>query len=77
MTLEGSTEVPLAQAAHTLGISWHSAYRLVLTGAICGRFAGGRWLVDASSVGRYQRERVMVAAGTNPPGNVVPDGTVG
>lgn len=44
-------EVPLAEAALRLGLSWGQAWRLVLTGVLKGRKGrGGRWLVTADSV---------------------------
>lgn len=50
-------EVPLAQAAHRIGVSWHTAYRLALIGTIEARLVGGRWLVNASSLDAYLKER--------------------
>jgi hypothetical protein len=45
-------EVSLAQAAQRLGVSWHRAYRLALTGKLEARLIAGRWLVTSASVDR-------------------------
>jgi molybdenum-dependent DNA-binding transcriptional regulator ModE len=60
-------EMPLAEAAKALGISWHRAWRLLLVGALDGRRdrISGRWLVQRSSVERVKRangERPLPAA---------------
>lgn len=50
-------EIDLATAASRLHLSWHQAYRLVLTGALSGRRVAGRWFVDAEDLRRLQVER--------------------
>jgi len=45
-------EVPLAEAAKALGISWHRAWRLLLMGQLDGRKCGGRWVVSRVDVER-------------------------
>ncbi len=51
--IRSDSEVALAHAAHAIGISWHRAYRLVLTGALEARFVAGRWLVKGASLDTY------------------------
>ncbi len=48
--------IALADAAHRLRISWHLAYRYVLTGRLDARKVGGRWLVTEVSVGKVGDE---------------------
>jgi excisionase family DNA binding protein len=50
-------EVPLSEAAHRIGVSWHTAYRLVLIRTLEARLVGGRWLVNASSLNAFLKER--------------------
>lgn len=53
--------VPLSRAAHRLRLSWHAAWRLVLTGAIEGEQDDrGRWRVRADDVERLLRQRRAV-----------------
>lgn len=44
------TLIPLSQAAFELGLSWHQAWRLVLSREIPGENRGGRWFVDQDAV---------------------------
>lgn len=45
-------EIPLADAAHRLGLSWGQAWRFLLQGKLEGRKVGGRWMVTRTSVVR-------------------------
>jgi hypothetical protein len=57
METEDVTEIGLAAAAHILGVSWATAWKLVLTGDLVGRKAGGRWLVTKQSIEGYRARR--------------------
>jgi hypothetical protein len=48
------TEILLSDAALRLGISWHRAWRLVLTGQLIGRKEDNRWLVGEESVTEFE-----------------------
>ena len=52
-----TTEVTLVSAAAHLRVSWHTAYRLVLTGALRGQQRKGRWYVEQADVERLASER--------------------
>lgn len=54
--------VPLAQAAKRLGLSWGQAWRLLLTGRLCGEKVSGRWFVTGESVDAYARTQVNNAS---------------
>jgi predicted site-specific integrase-resolvase len=57
-------EMPLAEAAKALGISWHRAWRRLLVGELDGQRAeSGRWLVTRASV---ERSRENQEAGNQP-----------
>jgi hypothetical protein len=49
-------EVTLPEAALALGISWHRAWRLCLTGELTARQNGRRYVVTAASVQAYKRK---------------------
>lgn len=51
---EVPVEVPLADAALRLGVSWDRAWRFLLVGRLEGRKVGRRWLVSAESVERLR-----------------------
>ena len=59
------SEIPLADAAHRLGLSWGQAWRFLLQGKLEGRKVGGRWMVTRTSVAhlagsvRTQRRNVQ------------------
>ena len=57
MQMERSEYMPLAEAAKELGISWHRAWRLVLTGRLDAHKNGGRWLVKIASIESYSKTR--------------------
>ena len=60
-----NAEIPLTCAAQRLGISWHRAWRLVLTGTLEGRKVRGRWVVGRNSVARCLFDSAMLgSAGT-------------
>ena len=42
--------VPLAEAAHVLGVSWSQAWRLVLQHKLEGEKVGGRWMVRVADL---------------------------
>ena len=46
-------KISLADAAMRLGISWHRAWRLALTGDLEARREGGRWYVSVASIEKY------------------------
>lgn len=48
--MEQSDRVTLADAAKELGISWHRAWRLALTGELDSHRESGRWYVSRESV---------------------------
>jgi hypothetical protein len=48
----GDGFVPLTEEALRLSISWHRAWRLMLTGQLTGRKEGSRWVVTTESVDR-------------------------
>lgn len=48
--------VPLSLAAQRLGVSWASAWRLVLTGRLTGRKVRGRWMLTESSLSRVSAQ---------------------
>ncbi len=50
-------EIPLAQAAQRLSLSWPRAWRLVLEGRISGRKIDGRWQVSSADVERLAQQR--------------------
>lgn len=52
--MEDATEVTLTEAAHSLGVSWAAAWKLVLTRDLSGRKAGNRWLVSKKSIEAYR-----------------------
>jgi hypothetical protein len=54
-------EITLTAAAHRLGLSYHQALRLVLTGELLGAQRGGHWVVRAAEVVRYRRRRTAGA----------------
>jgi hypothetical protein len=65
--------IDLVSAAARLRISWHTAYRLVLTGVLDGERLGGRWYVDPRSVERFRKisnkeSRHMAVLPANPDG---------
>ena len=49
--------VDLVEAAARLRISYHAAYRLVLTGRLKAERRNGRWLVDREDLERLERDR--------------------
>ena len=56
-TAEGDAvnrEMTLPEAALTLGLSWHRAYRLVLSRKLESRRVAGRYLVTRESVERLR-----------------------
>lgn len=56
--LKKGEELPLAIAAQRLGMSWHRAWAAVLSGRLKARRTDeGRWLVDATDLARYERQR--------------------
>ena len=57
-----AVEIPLADAAMRLGVSWSAAWRLLLTGKLQGRKEGGRWIVDADSLERAKAARDRASA---------------
>jgi hypothetical protein len=73
MTKEHSTAqavkrpMGLTEAAHTLGLSYQSAHRLVLLGFLRGHKRGGRWLVDSVDVRRLGRTGRATARKTHAP----------
>lgn len=50
MPRQMAPDLPLAFAAHQLGISWQQAWRAMLIGQLSGVKRGGRWFVTAASV---------------------------
>lgn len=60
--MEGN-EIALSEAAHRLGMSWHRAWRLGLTGQLQMRKSddGRTWLVTAASVERFSHQPVPAA----------------
>lgn len=52
-------EIALPEAAQRLGISWHRAWRLVLTGSLrATRDPGsGKWLVSRASLDEFIEKR--------------------
>jgi hypothetical protein len=54
--------IPLAEAAHALGLTWAQAWRLVLVGALDGRKEGARWIVTQESTEAYGARRRAAAA---------------
>lgn len=51
-------EVDLVSAAARLRVSWHKAYRYVLTGRLKGERREGRWFVDADSLNGLESREV-------------------
>jgi len=47
-------DIPLSVAAHRLGVSWATAWRLLLKGDLVGEKIGGRWVVTSDSVETYR-----------------------
>jgi hypothetical protein len=58
--------VPLSDAAHELGVSWHQAWRLLLKRRLVGRRVGNRWMVTPASIKKVARERRLLRASTGP-----------
>jgi hypothetical protein len=50
------TELPLMDATHELGLSYHQVLRLVLTRKLDGVKRGGHWFVNVASLRRYARD---------------------
>jgi hypothetical protein len=50
-------EISLALACFQLQVSYDRGRRMLFTGALVGRQHKGRWLVNAESVERAQREQ--------------------
>ncbi|MCH7800105.1 MAG: helix-turn-helix domain-containing protein [Chloroflexi bacterium] len=59
-------EVTLVSAAAHLRVSWHTAYRLMLTGALPGQQRKGRWYVVQADVERLAAEQTHEQEGTEP-----------
>ena len=51
--MERVEQLTLTDAAKQLGISWHRAWRLALTGDLDAQREGGRWYVTVASVEKY------------------------
>lgn len=60
------SEVTLVSAAAHLRVSWHTAYRLMLTGALPGQQRKGRWYVVQADVERLAAEQTHEQEGTEP-----------
>lgn len=53
MDRSGVDGIPLAVAAQRLGVSWATAWKLVLTGDLVGKRVRGRWVVAPESLDAY------------------------
>ena len=58
-------QIPLAEAALELGISWERAWRHVLTGQLQGEKRNGKWMVAVSSI-RGLKRRMLDATPVEP-----------
>jgi hypothetical protein len=61
--MSATDDITLPQAAREIGISWASAWRLLLTGRLEGRLLHGRWIVTRSSLDSEKLRRLRTAAG--------------
>lgn len=60
-------EIPLAEAAQRLAVSWSKAWRLMLEGVITGRKVNGRWHVQVEDVDRLVEQNKSVEPTTAVP----------
>lgn len=54
MHMHDLIEVPLSEAAMSLGRSWAQTWRLALTGELDARKVGGRWYVTKVSIAQVR-----------------------
>lgn len=66
-TQQREQEIPLAQAARLLRLSWAQTYRLLLLGHLEARQdARGHWQLTRDSVRRYQARRERAGRAPQP-----------
>lgn len=52
--------MPLPRASQALGVPWHTAYAMVLSGKLEGEQRGARWFVTTRSVEELARTRPSI-----------------